>query len=66
MLRTPLCDLLRIDVPVLCAPFGPWDQVALAFAATLRARPAAISFHIGVLAELVERAHAEGILWISR
>lgn len=116
MLRTPLCDLLGIDVPVLCAPFGPWDQVALAaavceagglgalgtaartvpeleeqwrrlreltdrpfainhtirpfdedaFAATLRARPAAISFHIGVLAELVERAHAEGILWIQQ
>jgi len=30
MLRTPLCDLLGIDVPVLCAPFGPWDQVDLA------------------------------------
>ena len=32
MLRTPLCDLLGIDVPVLCAPFGPWDQVDLAAA----------------------------------
>ena len=32
MLRTPLCDLLGIDVPVLCAPFGPFDQVALAAA----------------------------------
>ena len=32
MLRTPLCDLLGIDVPVLCAPFGPWDEVELAAA----------------------------------
>jgi enoyl-[acyl-carrier protein] reductase II len=32
MLRTPLCDLLGIDVPVLGAPFGPWDQVDLAAA----------------------------------
>ena len=23
MLKTPLCDLLGIDVPVICAPFGP-------------------------------------------
>ena len=32
MLRTPLCDLLGIDVPVICAPFGPWEQVELAAA----------------------------------
>ena len=32
VLRTPLCDLLEIDVPVLCAPFGPWDEVELAAA----------------------------------
>jgi enoyl-[acyl-carrier protein] reductase II len=32
MLRTPLCDVLGIDVPVVLAPFGPWDQVALAAA----------------------------------
>ena len=32
MLRTPLCDLLGIDVPVIGAPFGPWDQVDLAAA----------------------------------
>jgi nitronate monooxygenase/enoyl-[acyl-carrier protein] reductase II len=28
----PLCELLRIDAPILCAPFGPWDQVELAVA----------------------------------
>jgi nitronate monooxygenase/enoyl-[acyl-carrier protein] reductase II len=116
MLRTPLCDLLGLDVPLLCAPFGPWEEVDLAvavceagalgqlgtavrsveeleaqwaavrartsrpfainhttrplsdaaFAATLRARPAAISFHLGVPADLIERAHAEGILWIQQ
>jgi nitronate monooxygenase/enoyl-[acyl-carrier protein] reductase II len=32
MLRTPVCDLLGIEVPVLCAPFGPFDQVELAAA----------------------------------
>lgn len=32
MLRTPLCDLLGIDVPLIGAPFGPWDQVDLAVA----------------------------------
>ena len=42
----------------------PFDEDA--FEATLRFRPAAISFHIGVFGELVERAHAEGILWIQQ
>ncbi|TDE02426.1 NAD(P)H-dependent flavin oxidoreductase [Jiangella asiatica] len=32
MMRTPLCDVLGIDVPVICAPFGPWEQVELAAA----------------------------------
>ena len=32
MVRTPLCDLLGIEVPIICAPFGPWDQVDLAAA----------------------------------
>jgi nitronate monooxygenase/enoyl-[acyl-carrier protein] reductase II len=27
VLRTPVCDLLGIDVPIIGAPFGPWDQV---------------------------------------
>jgi enoyl-[acyl-carrier protein] reductase II len=32
VLRTPLCDLLGIDVPIVGAPFGPWEQVDLAAA----------------------------------
>ncbi|MBC3194313.1 nitronate monooxygenase [Pseudonocardia sp. C8] len=32
MLHTRLCDLLRIEVPILCAPFGPWPEVELAAA----------------------------------
>jgi enoyl-[acyl-carrier protein] reductase II len=32
MLKTPLCDLLGIDVPVICAPFGPWHELDLAAA----------------------------------
>lgn len=115
-MRTPLCDVLGIEVPVIGAPFGPWDSVDLAaaicaagglgslgtavrpvpelqrqwarlrrrtdrpfainhqtrpfdeaaFAATLAARPAAISFHLGDPGELVARAHAEGIRWIQQ
>ena len=116
MLRTPLCDLLGIEVPVLCAPFGPFDEVELAaavceagglgalgtaatgvpeleaqwhalrertdrpfainhtirpfdedaFEATLRFRPAVISFHVGVFGELIDRAHEAGSLWIQQ
>jgi enoyl-[acyl-carrier protein] reductase II len=32
MLRTSLCHLLGIDAPVICAPFGPWEEVELAAA----------------------------------
>ena len=30
MLRTGLCDLLGVDVPLVLAPFVPWDEVRLA------------------------------------
>jgi nitronate monooxygenase/enoyl-[acyl-carrier protein] reductase II len=115
-MRTHLCDVLGIDVPIICAAFGPWDEVNLAaavceagglgslgtavhplpevqrrwerlrqmtsrpfainhqtrpfdpaaFDATLQAKPAAISFHMGDPGELVERAHAAGSLWIQQ
>lgn len=29
MLRTPLCDLLGIEIPIILAPFGPWREVEL-------------------------------------
>jgi nitronate monooxygenase/enoyl-[acyl-carrier protein] reductase II len=110
-----LCDLLGIDVPIVLAPFGPWDEVDLAaavcaagglgsvgtavrsvdelqaqwhrlrdltdrpfainhtgrpfnpdaFAATLEFAPAAISFHMGVPADLIAAAHERGILWLQ-
>jgi enoyl-[acyl-carrier protein] reductase II len=116
VLRTPLCDLLGIEAPIIGAPFGPWEQVDLAaaiceagalgsvgtalrgvdelrtqwerlreltrrpfavnhtvrpfdeaaFAATLAFRPAAISFHLGVAPDLIERAHEAGIPWIQQ
>jgi enoyl-[acyl-carrier protein] reductase II len=116
MLRTPLCDLLDLKMPIIGAPYGPWEQVDLAaalceagalgslgtaartlaelqdewagmrdrtdrpfainhtlrpldeeaFAATLRFGPAAISFHIGVPADLIARAHDTGIVWIQQ
>ncbi len=115
-IRTPLCDLLGIEHPVICAPFGPWPQVELAaavseagglgslgtavrpveelrddwrrvreltskpfainhtrrpfdekaFAASLETRPVAISFHIGEPMDLIDRAHAAGILWMHQ
>jgi enoyl-[acyl-carrier protein] reductase II len=115
-MRTSLCDVLGIDVPIIGAPFGPWDSVDLAtaicaagglgslgtavrplpdledqwrrlrertdrpfainhvtrpfdeavFAATLRARPAAISFHLGDPGDLVARAHDADIRWIQQ
>ena len=115
-IRTPLCDLLGIEHPIICAPFGPWPQVELAaavseagglgslgtavrpvealqgdwrrireltakpfainhtrrpfdeaaFAASLEARPAVISFHIGEPMDVIDRAHAEGILWMHQ
>jgi nitronate monooxygenase/enoyl-[acyl-carrier protein] reductase II len=115
MLRTRLTDLFQIPVPVVLAPFGPWDQTHLAvevctagalgslgtatrsaaelvaqwqwvrdrtdgpfavnhtgrpfdadaFDATLRFAPAAISFHMGIPADLIARAHDSGIRWIQ-
>jgi nitronate monooxygenase/enoyl-[acyl-carrier protein] reductase II len=32
MLHTPLCHLVGLDLPVIAAPFGPWDEVDLAAA----------------------------------
>jgi enoyl-[acyl-carrier protein] reductase II len=116
VLRTPLCGLLGIEAPIICAPFGPWEQVELAaavseagglgslgtalrtpdqlraqwrrlreltdkpfavnhtirpfdeaaFAATIEARPRAISFHLGVPREEIGRAHEADILWIQQ
>ncbi|WP_202866319.1 NAD(P)H-dependent flavin oxidoreductase [Kribbella turkmenica] len=36
-----------------------------AFDATLEARPAAISFHMGIPADLIAQAHDQGISWIQ-
>jgi enoyl-[acyl-carrier protein] reductase II len=114
--RTPLCGLLGIEVPIVGAPFGPWEQVDLAaalceagalgslgtglrtvdelrdqwrrlreltdrpfainhtnrpfdeaaFAATIEAAPHAISFHMTVPGDLIDRAHDAGILWLQQ
>jgi enoyl-[acyl-carrier protein] reductase II len=42
----------------------PFDEAA--FAATLEARPRAISFHMTVPADLIARAHDAGSLWIQQ
>ena len=115
LVRSRLCELLNIDVPIVLAPFGPWDQVDLAvavceagglgsvgtavrsvpelqaqwqrlrqrtarpfainhtgrpfnpdaFEATLEFAPAAISFHMGMPADLIAAAHERGIVWLQ-
>ena len=115
MLHTRFCELFGISVPILLAPFGPWEEVELAaavcqagalgslgtavrspqelreqwarlrsltdrpfvvnhtgrpfneeaFAASLEAQPAAISFHMGIPGDLIARAHDRGIRWIQ-
>jgi enoyl-[acyl-carrier protein] reductase II len=108
--------MLGIDVPIVLAPFGPWEQVELAaavsnagglgsvgtavrevgelrrqwarladltdrpfainhtgrpfdgevFAAILDAAPVAISFHMGIDPQLVDRAHDVGAVWLQQ
>jgi enoyl-[acyl-carrier protein] reductase II len=115
-MQTPLCEVLDVELPLIAAPFGPWDSVALTvavceagglgslgtavrplhelqaqwravrsgtdrpfainhqtrpfdeevFEASLRSDAAAISFHMGDPAELIERAHDAGKLWIQQ
>jgi nitronate monooxygenase/enoyl-[acyl-carrier protein] reductase II len=114
--RTPLCELLGIEFPIVQAPFGPWTSAGLvaavsnagglgslgaagrsagevlreverireltarpfavnhitrgfdeeAFAATLEAAPAVVSFALGDPGELVGRAHAVGSLFVQQ
>ena len=114
-MRSALCDVLGVDVPIVLAPFGPWDEVELAaavcdagalgsvgtavrsveelqaqwrqlrertdrpfainhtgrpfnaaaFEATLAFGPTAISFHMGLPADLIAAAHDHGIRWIQ-
>lgn len=42
----------------------PFDEAA--FTATLEAAPRAVSFHLAVPPDLIERAHEAGILWIQQ
>jgi NAD(P)H-dependent flavin oxidoreductase YrpB (nitropropane dioxygenase family) len=112
---TSLLEMFDLRVPLVLAPFGPWDQVEraaavcgagalgsvgtpvrsvdeleaqwhrlrarthrpfvinhtgrqfkqAAFDATLAFGPAAISFHMGVPAELIAAAHERNILWVQ-
>ena len=38
VMNTSLCGLLGIDVPIISAPFGPWNSVRLAAAVAGRRR----------------------------
>ncbi len=70
---TPLADLKRqwarmrelTDRPfAINHTVRPFDEEA--FAATLAVGPAAVSFHLGVSADLVSRAHDAGVLWLQQ
>ena len=54
----------RTDRPFAINHTGrPFNEDA--FAASLDFKPAAISFHMGVPTDLIERAHDRGILWLQ-
>lgn len=55
VLRTPICDLLGIDVPVIGAPFGPWDQVDLAAAVSEAGGLGSVGSVMRTVAELREQ-----------
>ena len=49
------CDLLGIDVPIVCAPFGPWDQVDLAAAVCAAGALGSLGTAVRPLPELREQ-----------
>ena len=53
--RTALCDLLDIEVPVLGAAFGPWDQVDLAAAVCEAGGMGSLGTAVRPLADLREQ-----------
>lgn len=50
-----MCDLLGIDVPIICAPFGPWDQVELAAAVCAAGALGSLGTAVRPLPELREQ-----------
>ena len=52
MLRTPLCDVLGIETPLILAPFGPWDQVVLAAAVSNAGGLGAVGTAVRSVAEM--------------
>ncbi|MGH3989106.1 MAG: NAD(P)H-dependent flavin oxidoreductase [Pseudonocardiaceae bacterium] len=55
MLHTPLCDVLGIDVPIICAPFGPIDSVELAGAVCAAGGLGSLGTAVRALPELREQ-----------
>jgi NAD(P)H-dependent flavin oxidoreductase YrpB (nitropropane dioxygenase family) len=55
MLWTRLCDLLDITVPVVVAPFGPWDETALAVEACRAGALGSLGTARALRTELVNR-----------
>jgi nitronate monooxygenase/enoyl-[acyl-carrier protein] reductase II len=53
--HTGLCDLLNIDVPIVLAPFGPWDQVELAAAVCEAGALGSVGTAVRSVAELREQ-----------
>jgi nitronate monooxygenase/enoyl-[acyl-carrier protein] reductase II len=56
-MRTSFCDLLDIDVPVVAAPFGPWDSVDLATAVSAAGGLPSLGTAVRPLPELEQQWH---------
>ncbi|WP_206184488.1 NAD(P)H-dependent flavin oxidoreductase [Thermoactinospora rubra] len=54
-LRTPVCDLLGIEVPIVCAPFGPLEEVELAAAVCAAGGMGSLGTAVRPLPELREQ-----------
>ncbi|MFF3860655.1 NAD(P)H-dependent flavin oxidoreductase [Streptomyces sp. NPDC002209] len=55
MLTTPVCRLLGIDAPVVCAAFGPWEEVDLAAAVCRAGGLGSLGTAVRPLADLKEQ-----------
>jgi enoyl-[acyl-carrier protein] reductase II len=53
--RTPFCDLLDLDVPIVLAPFGPWEQVDLAAAVSNAGGLGSVGTAVRSKSELVDQ-----------
>jgi nitronate monooxygenase/enoyl-[acyl-carrier protein] reductase II len=57
VVRTRLCELLGIDIPIIGAPFGPWDQVEQAAAISNAGALGSVGTAVRSVPELQDQWH---------